>query len=107
MSVLFGRCRRIEDPAEKRELLDAFVEHVFSGRSSQTRPTTDAEIEGTAVLSLRIEEASAKVRQGPPMEPVDDLEFPVWAGVIPLSLEMGDPVDAPDLEPGLVPPGRF
>jgi nitroimidazol reductase NimA-like FMN-containing flavoprotein (pyridoxamine 5'-phosphate oxidase superfamily) len=103
-AVLFGTCRRVEDHGEKREALDAFVEHVLPGRSQVARSSTDGEISGTEVLAFQIDEATAKVRTGPPVEPESDRGFPVWAGVIPLSLEAETPVSASDLESDFDPP---
>jgi hypothetical protein len=67
-----------------------FTDHVVPGRWAEVRPITDQELKGTAVLALPIEEASAKVRTGPPLDDADDLQWPVWAGVVPLVTTAGE-----------------
>ena len=64
---------------------------------------SEKEIAGTAVLAVTIDEATAKLRQGDPSEPEEDVSFPVWAGVIPLRLSPGAPVSAPNLAAGIEP----
>ena len=102
--MVFGRCRTVDDVAEKRAALNALTDHLLPGRSREARPMSDQELAGTLVLALPIEEASAKVRVGPPSEPEEDASFPVWAGVVPLALTRGEPIPVPDLEPGLKAP---
>jgi nitroimidazol reductase NimA-like FMN-containing flavoprotein (pyridoxamine 5'-phosphate oxidase superfamily) len=92
--VVYGRATKVTDPAEKRRALDAIVDHVRSGRSREARPPTDDELRSTLVLALPLREVSAKVRSGGPLDDEADLAWPVWAGVIPLSLVAGDPVPA-------------
>jgi len=82
--VVFGRATQVTDPAKKKEALLAFVEHAVPGRNADARPPSDQEVKGTLVLSLPLAEASAKVRTGPPIDEPEDLELPVWAGVLPL-----------------------
>lgn len=90
--VVFGSARAVEGREAKRAALEAIVEHVAPGRSRQARPPTDAEVDGTLVVELPVEEASAKVRSGPPLDDREDLALDCWAGVIPLHLEVGEPV---------------
>lgn len=90
--VLYGAAERVEDPEEKRAALAALVEHVVRGRSADARPPDDAELRGTLVLRLAIDEASAKVRTGGPNDDERDLGLDVWAGVVPLRLVAGEPV---------------
>lgn len=97
--VIFGRAEPLEGKPKSRAL-DALVEHLIPGRSADLRPSTAKEMAATLVLALPIEEASAKVRTGPPKDPKDDLGLPMWAGVIPLSLEPGAPEPDPHLPPG-------
>ncbi len=89
-AVVLGRARRLDDQGEKRKALEAVVEHTVPGRSREARAPSEKELAGTSVLALAIEEASAKVRIGPPGEFDEDLELPVWAGVIPLSTVAGE-----------------
>ena len=89
--VLFGRAERVDDPAEKRAALRALVEHVMPGRADDARAPTDEELRATLVLRLPIEEASAKVRAGGPIDDDEDLALDVWAGELPLRLEAEAP----------------
>jgi hypothetical protein len=95
--VVLGVAREVADPAEKRRALDVIVEHVCRGRSQGTRPTNERELAATLVLAIPIDEASAKVRSGPPLDDVEDLSLPHWAGEIPLKLVAGEPVPDPGL----------
>jgi hypothetical protein len=90
--VLYGRAERVDDLDRKRAALDALVEHVVRGRSTDTREPNDKELRGTLVLRLPIDEASAKVRAGGPKDDDEDLGLDVWAGHVPLRLVPGDPV---------------
>ena len=90
--VVYGRATKVEDPAAKAEALHALVEHVLAGRSEGCREPDDHELRSTLVLSVPLEEASAKVRTGPPLDDDHDLGLPVWAGHVPLHVVAGDPV---------------
>jgi uncharacterized protein len=89
--VLLGTATKVEDEAEKRRAFDVLVEHVVPGRSAVARPPTDAEVRATMVLRLAIEEGSAKVRTGGPIDEAEDMDLPIWAGVVPLGLVAGEP----------------
>jgi len=102
--VVLGNARTVEDREEKLAALEAIVEHVAAGRSTDARPPSDKELAGTLVLALPLDEASAKVRSGPPKDFDDDLPLPVWAGVVPLRLVAGEPEAAGDLPDGLAVP---
>jgi uncharacterized protein len=93
-AVVLGRARKVEDINEKRLALEAVVEHVAAGRSREARPPSDEELEATLILALQIEEASAKMRTGPPQDFEHDLNLRVWAGIIPLGLTAGRPETA-------------
>lgn len=95
--VVFGRCAEVTEEAEKRAALDRIVEHVIPGRTRDARGANDKELRQTMVVGLPLNEASAKIRSGPPKDDDEDLELDVWAGLIPLRTVAGDPVDAPDL----------
>lgn len=97
--VLLGPATAVVDREEKRAALRALVEHVAPGRYASVRPPTDDEITGTLVLRMPIDEGSAKVRTGPPVDDEADYDWPVWAGVIPLALRPGAPVPDPRLDP--------
>jgi nitroimidazol reductase NimA-like FMN-containing flavoprotein (pyridoxamine 5'-phosphate oxidase superfamily) len=83
-AVVLGRARLVEEREEKLAALTAIVEHVAPGRSRDARGPNEKELAGTTVLALAIEDASAKVRTGPPIDFESDLALPIWAGVIPL-----------------------
>jgi len=92
-AVVFGRAERVTDDAEKRRALEAFVEHVTPGRSEHLRPITEQELREVDVLALDLDEHSAKVRTGPPLDSDADRELPIWAGVLPVGLvPTGPPV---------------
>jgi nitroimidazol reductase NimA-like FMN-containing flavoprotein (pyridoxamine 5'-phosphate oxidase superfamily) len=97
--VILGRFEVVGDREAKRAALTAVVEHVLRGRAADARPPTDAELDGTLVVALRIEEASAKVRAGPPADDREDMAVACWAGVVPLQLVAGAPVPDPALAP--------
>lgn len=89
--VVFGRAREVTGE-EKVRALDALVEHVMRGRSSEVRSPNEAELRGTTVLALPLDEASAKIRSGGPVDDEEDYALPVWAGVVPVRLTYGEPV---------------
>lgn len=95
--VLFGRGEKVDEPDEKARVLAALVEHLVPGRTADAREANDAELRQTLVIRLPIDEASAKVRTGGPIDDADDLSLDVWAGVIPLAVQASEPIDAPDL----------
>jgi nitroimidazol reductase NimA-like FMN-containing flavoprotein (pyridoxamine 5'-phosphate oxidase superfamily) len=103
--VLYGSAARVDDPDEKAAALDAIVEHVVPGRTVDARPPSDKELRATLVLRVPLDEASAKVRTGGPLEDEGDLTLSVWAGVVPLRLVAGEPIAADDLDPALAWPG--
>jgi uncharacterized protein len=95
--VVFGTATTVETAEEKLEALNAFVEHVIPKRSQEVRPPNRNELTGTLVLSLPLDEASAKVRTGGPIDDEADYELPVWAGEIPLHLSAAEPISDPRL----------
>lgn len=92
--VAFGTCRSVADMAEKIHGLRTVSEHLIRGRWNDVRQPTEKELRATTVLRFEIEEASAKVRMGPPLDDEEDYDLPVWAGVLPLKLTPG--AAAPD-----------
>jgi uncharacterized protein len=91
--VVFGRATAVEDAEEKMEALRAFTEHVMPGRWAEVRWPNESEMKATTVLALPLEEASAKVRTGPPIDDEEDYELDVWAGVLPLRLQAGEAIN--------------
>jgi uncharacterized protein len=100
--VILGEGRPVRDSDEKHEALRAIIEHIVPGRSHDARGPSNKELKATEVIVLTIDEASAKIRTGPPVDAGDDLALPVWAGELPLSLAVGEPV--PDDGVSIVPP---
>jgi len=90
--MIFGTPRRITDEKEKLEKLKGFIDKMYPGRWDTLRPVTAQEAKATAILSLPITEASAKVRTGGPVDDEEDYALPIWAGVIPISMQVGAPV---------------
>ena len=97
-AVVLGRANEVTGRDEKLRAMQRVVEHVVPGRWDDARRPNDGEIKGTTILALPLDEASAKIRYGPPTDDDDDLELPVWAGVIPLRIEPSDPVPAPGVD---------
>jgi nitroimidazol reductase NimA-like FMN-containing flavoprotein (pyridoxamine 5'-phosphate oxidase superfamily) len=91
-AMIFGAAGRVEDPEEKAAALEAVVEHIAPGRSADARAPSPEELAATEVISLRLEEASAKVREGGPVDDAEDIGLPVWAGQLPISLVPGEPL---------------
>ena len=82
--VVFGQGRLIEDQQEKLDALQAVTEHLIPGRWQEARLPNRKELNATSVVSINIDEASAKVRVGPPVDEQEDYALPVWAGILPL-----------------------
>lgn len=95
--MAFGRAWLVEDPAEKLVALEALTEHLVAGRWGDARPPDERELAATAVLGLALDEASAKVRSGPPGADAERERADVWAGVVPLRLVGGPPEAAADV----------
>jgi hypothetical protein len=93
--MIFGQPKLIDDPAQKRDRLDNLIDTLYPGRSEVLRPITDSEITRTAVLSLPIEEASAKVRHQGPVDDEADYELPIWAGTVPVRMQVMEPEPDP------------
>ena len=84
--VVFGKAEEVSDRDEKLRVLEALVEHVCRGRSADARRPSEMELKQTLVLRVSIDEASAKIRTGPPKDDAEDYGLPIWAGVLPLAL---------------------
>ncbi len=101
--TLYGRGQVVHGEAH-RQVLDAFVEALVPGHLAQVRQPTPQELEATTAVALAIDECVAKVRTGGPIDDEADLQADVWAGVLPLSREVGEPQPAADLKEGVVLP---
>lgn len=102
--VVYGRPRVVEDLAERARVLDAYTDKLVPGRRPHLRPMTDKEIRATTVVSIPIDEASAKIRTGGPVDDEADHELGIWAGVLPIRQMFGDPVPDPLLDPDVPTP---
>jgi nitroimidazol reductase NimA-like FMN-containing flavoprotein (pyridoxamine 5'-phosphate oxidase superfamily) len=96
--VVFGVAFVVEDKIEKLKALWALSEHIMPGRWADVRRPNDSELKATLVLQLPLEEASAKIRCGPPVDDEADYTLPVWAGELPLRLVAGAPICDPRLQ---------
>jgi nitroimidazol reductase NimA-like FMN-containing flavoprotein (pyridoxamine 5'-phosphate oxidase superfamily) len=95
--VIFGRTSLIEDREEKLAALFALSEHMIPGRWQEVREPSESELQQTTVLSLPIEEASAKIRTGPPLDDEEDYAMKVWAGVLPMRMTVENSLPDPRL----------
>ena len=95
--LVLGRATIVDDPKEKYDALLALSEHIVRGRWADVREPNEQEMVQTTVLCLPIEEASAKIRTGPPLDDEEDYLLPMWAGVLPLKLIAGAPINDPRL----------
>jgi len=102
--VVLGTAVAVDDPQEKLEALRQLSEHILPGRWVESRQPNAKELKQTLVMRLPITEFSAKVRLGPPVDDEEDYAFPTWAGVIPLAMVAGAPIDDARLEPGRLAP---
>ena len=102
--MLLGTAHAVTDPAEKEARLKAFVESQFPGRWDMLRPVTAHEIKGTSVLGMPIDEASAKIRTGPPKDDEEDQTLDIWAGVIPIHYQVLAPLADSHVRPEREPP---
>jgi len=102
--VILGTAVLVQDAHAKLEALRAFTEHIVPGRWAEVRQPSPQELAGTLVLALPLEEVSAKVRTGPPVDDEEDYALPVWAGELPLQLISSMAIADPRLTQGLEPP---
>lgn len=98
--MAFGKARSIEDPAKKTRALEILSEHVIRGRWKEVRGPNEQELKATAVLEMEIEEASAKVRTGPPVDDEEDYAMSVWAGLLPFRTITQEAIADPRLGDG-------
>jgi uncharacterized protein len=98
--VVLGKANLVDDPQEKLEALRVLAEHIIPGRWADARQPNERELKQTSVLRFPIEEFSAKIRTGPPIDDEEDYSFPTWAGVVPLEMKAGKPIDDERLSAG-------
>ncbi len=99
-AMVFGTARLVDDLEEKTDALRRLIEDLFPGRWDNLRPMTKQEVKATSVMRMKIEEASAKIRNGPPGD-MDEAGHPVWAGVLPIESRLVPPQPAPGLPDGI------
>ena len=98
--LVLGKAALVDDPEEKIQALRLLSEHILPGRWADSRQPNERELKATSVLRVPIEEFSAKVRIGPPIDDEEDYSFPTWAGVVPLEMTAGAPINDPRLLAG-------
>lgn len=102
--IVFGTATPLTDPDDKLAAMRAVTEHVVPGRWDDARRPDDKEFKATLLLGVPLEEASIKIRSGPPGDDEEDYDLDVWAGVVPLRRSFGPPEPDPRLKPGIATP---
>lgn len=102
--VVFGKARLVTDLDQKREALRCFTNHVVPGRWEEAKQPSDKDLKATSVLALPLEEVSAKVRTGPPIDDEEDYALPIWGGIVPLVYSFGQPIADERVLAGLTTP---
>jgi uncharacterized protein len=102
--VVLGTAEPVSEPAEKDKALEAITEHIVPGRWADVRWPTELELKATTVLKLPINEASAKIRTGDPVDDEEDYAMNLWAGVLPLTMQTGEPLADKRADPSIQPP---
>jgi nitroimidazol reductase NimA-like FMN-containing flavoprotein (pyridoxamine 5'-phosphate oxidase superfamily) len=105
--VVLGNSTLVTEDDEKNKALEAITNHIVPGRWYDVRWPNELELKATSVLKLPIEEASAKLRTGPPIDDEEDYAMNIWAGILPVELETGAPIDDDRLDNGAVPPNNI
>jgi uncharacterized protein len=93
--MAFGTAQLVDDAQEKADALRSFVNRYFPGRYEAIKQPNAQEVKGTTIISMRIEEASAKTRSGPPRDDEADYSLPIWVGVVPVQTVVGEIVECP------------
>ena len=99
--VIHGRARVVQDPDERFTAMASLIDHIAPGRSAESRPPTKKELAQVAIVAIELTELSLKVRGATVADEPEDLDLPYWAGVVPMRLTAGAPVDADDLKSGI------
>jgi hypothetical protein len=102
--MILGQAKVVEAEADKIERMKVFIEGLFSGRWDELRPITAQEVKATMVLYVDLDEVSAKIRTGMPVDDEEDYRWPCWAGVVPVETRIGEPQPCPRLIDGIDPP---
>ena len=104
--MLFGQAQVVPDD-EKQVRLSTFIDLLWPGRAAALRPNTEPELKGTTILRMPIEEGSAKIRTGQPVDDDADYQLPIWAGVIPVTTQTGPVIDDPRNLDGVTAPDHI
>jgi nitroimidazol reductase NimA-like FMN-containing flavoprotein (pyridoxamine 5'-phosphate oxidase superfamily) len=104
--VVLGKATLVTDREEKLDALQSFTDHIVPGRWNEVRPPTDQELKATSVLSLPLDEVSAKMRTGGPIDDEEDYALPIWAGIVPVRTQLGEPLADERLSAGIPAPDR-
>ena len=99
--MVFGTAAIVDDPTEKEAGFNAFIERLYPGRTQRMRGITKQELKATTLMGMTIDAASAKIRSGGPLDLDGGVDAPCWAGVVPLAMRTGAPIDGPSLRPGV------
>jgi len=91
--VMIGNARLVEDAEQKWRALHLITNHVVPARWEEARTPSELELRQTSVLALPLQEVSAKIRSGPPIDDEEDYARPIWAGVVPVETRLGTPID--------------
>ena len=103
--VILGEATEVTDRDEKMTALKAIVDHIMVGRWEDVRQPSDQELKATSVIRVPLDEVSAKIRTGPPVDDDEDYQLDCWAGEVPLTLVPQPPVADPLLRSGIALPG--
>lgn len=106
-AMAFGTAAPVEDPTHKEHALKVMMDQIFPGRWETLRPVNAQELKATSVVSMEIEEASAKTRSGPPVDDDEDYALDIWAGILPLTTQTGALEPDPKLKAGVVAPASL
>ena len=104
--VVLGKARQLTDLDEKREALRLFTNHLIPGRWEEAKQPSEQELNATGVLALPLDEVSAKIRTGPPIDDEEDYALPIWGGLVPVIQSFGNPIPDDRALPGTTVP-RF
>ena len=102
--VVFGLGHLVDDLDEKTEAMRLFTEHIMPGRWEDVRQPNEVEMKATSIVAVPIDSASAKIRTGGPKDEDEDYALPIWAGVLPLTTEVGKPIADDVLPPNITLP---
>ena len=101
-AVVFGTAREVQEE-EKEEALYVVSENIMKGRWDEVRTPNKKELKATSVLALEIDQASSKIRTGPPKDEPEDYDLDVWAGIVPIKATVSSPIDDDELRGGIEP----